>query len=257
MAAENTGRTGPIVILLHGAGLNRAMWQPQIERLGEEHKVVAVDLPGHGRLQNVRFTLDAAIEQVEETIAQEESGPAVIVGSSLGGYVAIAYAAKHKKNVAGLVLSGCCVQYFGIIGAVARANVFALRSMPRFLFDGMQKKMLASVAAPADVEAIVQNGLSLSGAQDGMKEVIGKDFVAMFGRCDVPVLLLNGERDTLNRKYEGLFVTASRNVKRAVVAGAGHLCSLERPSEFSELAGQFIKRTRQSSTDYTDEHRLE
>jgi pimeloyl-ACP methyl ester carboxylesterase len=241
VATEDADRTRPIVILLHGAGLNRAMWQPQLENLGKEHKVVAVDLPGHGQLRNVGFTLDAAIEQVEDTIAQEKSGPAVIVGSSLGGYVAIAYAAKHNKKVAGLVLSGCCVQYFGIIGAVARANVFAMRFTPRFLFEEMQKKMLASVAAPADVEAIVQNGLSISGAQDGMKEVIGKDFVAMFGRCDAPVLLLNGERDTLNRKHESLFVQTSREVKRSVVAGAGHLCSLERPGEFSEIVGQFIK----------------
>ena len=241
MRTENGERVRPLVILLHGAGLNRAMWQPQLESLGREHKVVAVDLPGHGQLRKDRFTLDAAMQRVEDTVVQENSGPVVLVGLSLGGYVAMAHAAKYNKSVAGLVLSGCCVQYFGIIGALARANVFALRCTPRVLFEGLQKKMLSSVAAPSEVEAIVQNGLSISGARDGMNAVIGKDFIAMFKSCAAPVLLLNGERDVLNRKHESTFAGARRDVKRSVVLGAGHLCSLERPDNFSEITGQFIK----------------
>lgn len=59
---------GPLVVLVHPTRLNRTYWAPQIEALSGANRVVAVDLPGHGRLIDQPFTLPAAVESVRAAL---------------------------------------------------------------------------------------------------------------------------------------------------------------------------------------------
>ena len=96
----------PTIVFIHGTRLTRAMWRPQVP-LADRYRLVMTDLPGHGSLASVRFTLPAASAHVSRVIEAAARGRAVIVGQSLGGYVAMDVAAQHPEQVAALVLCNC------------------------------------------------------------------------------------------------------------------------------------------------------
>lgn len=220
------------------------MWVPQVHALKGEVLVCAPDLPGHGRLSDRAFTLESAVDRTAEAIAsQSTTGKAVTVGLSLGGYVAIAHAARYPEQVAGMVLSGCCVQYFGLIGFLARVSVLVLRWTSPHRFEATQRKILSRCTSPKMVEALADAGFSVRGGRQGMEAVIGRDFLAMLKWVQAPVLIVNGERDWLNRRQERRLLDLPKDVEHTVVKGAGHLCSLEQPAVFTDAVRQFARRT--------------
>ena len=88
---------GPPVIFLHGLSWDRRIWQPLLARLCHQFRCVALDLPGHGRSQDLPSTGDYRLEAVacklNAAIAQLEIQSPVLVGHSLGGIIASYYAA--------------------------------------------------------------------------------------------------------------------------------------------------------------------
>ena len=61
---------GPVMVLVHGAVVTRKIWIPQVRDLSAEYRVIAPDLPGHGSLAGVPFSLDVAAETVAEVIRE-------------------------------------------------------------------------------------------------------------------------------------------------------------------------------------------
>ena len=146
---------------------------------------------------------------------------------------------KNPDQVAGLVLSGCCVQYTGIIGLMARINTMLLNWFTDERFISMQKRMIDAVTDSAVCEAVADKGISRRGAQDGMSEVIGRDFTSMLHSCQLPIVIVNGEHDTLNRRYEQKMISAMDNARIEVLKNCGHLCSLESSALFSSIIRHF------------------
>ncbi len=76
------------VVLIHGIRLSSSMWQAQLAAVEATGRpAIAVDLPGHGTRADDAFTIDAAMAVVDAAV-QRLGGRAVVVGLSLGGYVA-------------------------------------------------------------------------------------------------------------------------------------------------------------------------
>lgn len=232
-----------VIVLLHGGGLNRAMWLPQLEALEKEFDIVAIDLPGHGSRANVAFTLDGAVESVARSIEARLPGRVIVAGASLGGYVAIAHAAKYPNQISSLFLSGCCVSYFGVIGTIARFNLILLRYVSSKRQTIMQVNMLKKVTTSRVIEEMTRAGLAPGSARDGLKEVIGVDFLSKAKRIEAPVMVANGENDYLNRKYQKEFVATLHNGSTVVFPGCGHLCSLEKPELFADYLLDFSRAT--------------
>ena len=119
-------------MFVHGTRLNRNQWLPQLRRLSDRYRCVAIDLPGHGERADERFTMQAASDAVIAAIeAEAPAGRAVIVGLSLGGYVAIEAAERCPERVAGLVLSGCSAEPVGPVALLFRALAAVLERAPR------------------------------------------------------------------------------------------------------------------------------
>lgn len=99
--------TGPAVVLLHGLGDSAATWSGVAERLADRFETIAVDLLGHGDSPHPddpdEFTRDRALDDIDDVLATLD-GPAVLVGHSLGGYLALAHAATRPGVARGLVL---------------------------------------------------------------------------------------------------------------------------------------------------------
>ena len=102
------GAAGPRipVLLVHGIRTSASMWRHQREWLAAAgHPVLAVDLPGHGSRLHEPFTLEGALAAIDAGV-DRLGAPVLLVGLSLGGYYAIAYAARNPGKVLGLVAAG-------------------------------------------------------------------------------------------------------------------------------------------------------
>src|SRR4051794_19226116 len=98
---------GPVVVLLHAFPLDRSMWLPQIDQLADQYRVIAPDLPGFG---DSPLRPDASIDGFADAVAEhldekEITGPVVLGGLSMGGYVALAFARKYPQRLRALVLA--------------------------------------------------------------------------------------------------------------------------------------------------------
>ena len=117
---------GPPIVFLHSTRLTRGMWAAQMGQLSDTYKVIAPDLPGHGVRADEPFTLDSAADLVARVIDEAASGRAVVVGLSLGGYVAMHLAARSPDRVRGLVLAGASAEPAGIRSAPYREYAIAI-----------------------------------------------------------------------------------------------------------------------------------
>ena len=121
-AVEATGPLGaPALVFLHGTRRTRTMWRHQLDGLGDEFRLVAVDLPAHGALADVPFRLADATAFVAEVIDAAAGGRAIVVGQSLGGYVGMDLAAASPERVAGLVLANATAEPRSIVRRAPRA----------------------------------------------------------------------------------------------------------------------------------------
>lgn len=98
---------GPTIVLLHGFAASLHTWEPWVERLSGDHRVVSIDLPGHGLTR----TPDGYVTSTKGNVAfvkaaadQLKLPPFVLVGNSMGGGVAWNYALAHPDDLRGLVL---------------------------------------------------------------------------------------------------------------------------------------------------------
>ncbi len=99
--------TGPPIVFIHGMGTSSATWATCMDLLEDRFSVVAVDLLGHGRSPVVddpaEYTRDRALDDLDDVLADLDS-PAVLVGHSLGGYLALAHAATRPGVARGVVV---------------------------------------------------------------------------------------------------------------------------------------------------------
>lgn len=101
------GEGSPPILFIHGMGASAATWAECMRLLAPKHRVVAVDLLGHGSSpvpdDPDEYTRDKALADLDEVLA-ELGEPAVLVGHSLGGYLSLAHAATRPGATRGVVV---------------------------------------------------------------------------------------------------------------------------------------------------------
>lgn len=97
---------GPVIVLLHGFMETKSIWEDFTGKLTDSFKIVAIDLPGHGASESVAdvHTMKLMSDVVKEVFTAEDIVDAIIVGHSMGGYVALQFASEHENLLKGLVL---------------------------------------------------------------------------------------------------------------------------------------------------------
>jgi pimeloyl-ACP methyl ester carboxylesterase len=234
----------PALVLVHGSVVSRKMWLPQLRSLSDAYRVIAPDLPGHGELGSTPWSFGAAVEVVARTIEREARGRALVVGLSLGGYVAMRLAHRHPDAVSGLVLVGCSRGYDGAIGVYLKAVASLmrhgyLRQSPKKLEEKTRRLFSPTYASVADEQ--VGAGLHAEPLADAFTEMASTDWLALVAQLDLPILIVNGERDTMVRRGEKDFVAAAPATRVVTLAGAGHACNLDRPEEFDRAVREFAR----------------
>jgi pimeloyl-ACP methyl ester carboxylesterase len=234
----------PAIILVHGSVVTRTIWLPQLGGLAADFRVIAPDLPAHGSRANLPFNFDGAVQMLADLIQDEARGRAIVAGLSLGGYVAIDLARRYPGAVTGLVLSGCSVNFVGVLGVYLKGVSWLMQhgwlTQSRERAEQRTRKIFP--AALADVaDAQIRAGVYPESLGAAFAELAGRDFTALLRAYPGPCLFLNGEYDRPSRRGEAAFVAASRHGRAQVVPGARHACNLDNPDAYNAAVRGFAK----------------
>ena len=236
------GAGEPALVFIHGGLADRTFWEGQLRVFAGLHRVVALDLPGHGEsgLNRKKWGIPEFGADVKAVIEAEKLKNVIIFGNSLGGPVAIEAALFLPDRVFGVV----GVDTFQVLDnritpkeAKERAELFqrdfagALKQMVRMLFhDDADPALIAeaeSRMAGTSPEAVHAMFLSLAGYDQG----------AAVSRLTVPLRAINGDLYPTD-------VMGNRKVKpdfdAVIMKHMGHYPMLERPTEFNDRVTEIV-----------------
>lgn len=238
---------GPVVVLVHGAGVDHRSWQPQLEALSDEFTVIAWDEPGAGRSDDPPegFGVADYAHCLATLIEGVGLGPAHVVGLSWGGTVVLELYRLHPENVRTLILADTYAGWKGSLPEEeVRGRVKGVRAMlassgrydPPGLFAGEPPAEFASLFV--EMTAAVRPG-SLMRQLSAMAETDQREVLAAIA---VPTLLIWGDADarsplSVARQFAG----AIRGARLVVLPGAGHVSNLEQPRAFTDALRNFCR----------------
>lgn len=233
---------GAPLVLVHGIRLSALMWDPHARRLGTRFRITAPDLPGHGSLRGGGpFRLEEAVERVGAAVEEATRATGrrpLVAGASLGGYVALAYGAAHPDTAAGLLVQGSTARPDGPAGLVYRATARAFAALGPDRAARLNARAFRRGLPPESREAVLRGGLAMPAFGEAVAELVRQDFLAVAGRCRLPVLFVNGRGDRLFRTAEREFTAAARAAgggARLCHVDGGHLMSLTDPETFARI----------------------
>jgi len=230
----------PTIVFLHGTRLTGAVWASQVDALADRFHCLAPDLPGHGRAAGVPFTLDGAAASVAELIEREaHGGRAIVVGLSLGGYIAMAVAAGWPDRVIGLAISGATAEPIGPRRFFYRALATVYARVPEPLLVSINRRFFRWRYRPAIAGPILADGFWFRGGAEALRSLVGERFKPRLAAFVGPTLIINGDRDVFFRPTEPSFVAAAANPRRALIRGAAHHANIDRPDAFTAAIRRF------------------
>ena len=246
VAYERVGE-GPPLVLVHGAGVDGRMWQPQVSALAGEFTVVAWDEPGAGRSEDVpaSFGLAGFAHCLGALIDALALGPAHVAGLSWGGTVVLELYRHHPECVATLILADTYAGWKGSLSAEeVRARIEGVRKMlaaeqrydPPGLFAGDPPTAFAHLLEEMTAAARPE---SLWTQLSVMAQADQRDLLPTIA---VPSLLIWGESDARSPlSVARQFKETIPGAELVVIPGAGHVSNLEQPGPFNDALRRFCR----------------
>ncbi len=198
------------IVLVHGTRTSSAIWDDQVRALTQGgHATVAIDLPGHGSRSDERFTFEGGLAAIDEAVRSCDSPP-LLVGLSLGGYMALAYAGEHEDRLAGVLLAGCSTD---------------LKGKPLRAYRRASHRLVPALGLGGGTWHVVTDMLAALHGYSPLRDL---------RRLALPVWLVNGARDPLRfgaRRYLG----ANPGARQWVVPRAGHDVNSHNPVAFNRI----------------------
>ncbi len=234
---------GPVIVLVHGLGSQAEHWLPVARRLAPRHRVVLVDLPGHGEsAMPAPFSLERATQALDRALARTGREPVVLVGHSLGGVVAAAEACEHPSRVRALVLIETALR-----PQVSPAERRALLSELDSDYQGVLRgAYLAFGRDSAQGEALYRQVAAMepSVVKPWIRLSCTADLSRRVARLQVPLLVVLAPRSW--PRGEPWVETAAilgygsvPRVRAARVDSCGHYVMLDRPDDLARLLERF------------------
>jgi pimeloyl-ACP methyl ester carboxylesterase len=240
---NESGPSGaPSIVFLHGIGASGWMWRDQVASLGEFH-CITVDLPGHGKSNQVTWTsLADTADQVAALIkAHATNGRAHVVGLSLGGYVALLLLEHYAKLVDRVVVSGVTVAPMPNRSLLKPQLWLMSALMKRRWYAKMQIK---SMHVPLDLQpAATENLLAMS--MDAYRRIWEEavDFHVPSALRDVnnPTLVTAGSNESqIILEAVRVIPKLMPNAEGCLAPGLGHGWNIEAPDLFTAMVRAWI-----------------
>lgn len=244
---------GPPIVLVHGVTLQSSVWAYQFRDLGSSHRMVAIDVRGHGRSEpgEAGMTIAAMADDIADVLEALDLRQATLAGHSMGGMAVLRFCRRHPNVLAGRVGAVGIVSSAGGIepplagwrrfGPPAAALVVAGHARlngagrPLVPAGSVAERAARVVFGHRPDPATVRRAVELSRAMAPDKfvallpELVGFDERAAFEDLPVPCVVVVGDRDLLTPpRYAEALVSTLPGSRLVVWRGAGHMLMYER-----------------------------
>jgi len=251
---------GPGILLVHGLAGSWRNWLENIPSLADQHRVVAIDLPGFGEsdLPRQPISMPGYGEVIAALTTELGLGPeTTVVGHSMGGLIAIE-SVLHSPGVFGQI---CLVASAGISGVRAARQrkdltrnlmsafqpFASLKPDQGFTRPRLRAARFAGVIAhpenlnPEILYELAAYGLRAPGLLQAAYELAGHDLRDRLAEVRQPTLLIWGTRDLLVPLAAGRsFQRRIPDSELIVLPDTGHMVQMERPFRFNWEVAQFV-----------------
>lgn len=281
------GGSGTPIVLVHGLGGSHVNWLAVGERLAERGRVLAPDLAGFGRTPLAGRSSGVGDNRalLDRFLGASCAEPAVLVGNSMGGLIALMEAALRPDRVAGLVLVGpaqprpllAAVDWMVLASFAAYATpVFGesfVRWRARLLGpEGVVRQTLALCCVDADriprdvyaahVALAAERAAAMPWAAEAFlaaaRSIVARTiragwFAELVRGVKAPTLLVQGDCDRLVPLAASRALAESRpDWRLEVLPGIGHVPQLEAPDRFVDLVGAWLDEVRAPASEIRD-----
>lgn len=236
---------GKVIVFLHGFLENSRMWRFFQNNLSKKYRVIAIDLPGHGRSSkktNEVNRMEDMAKKVNNVLEHLKIDDVIIIGHSMGGYVALAFADLYKYKVSGLGLFYSTTLPDDEIKKEQRLKAaevvvknpkeFFRLSIPN-LFAPDNVPLMQSEIKTAISWAKHASLTGISAALKGMR--LRKDRTDVLRNLDKPILLILGKYDTAIKNAELINKLEGTEHLSIFEISTGHMGALEAPEECLEI----------------------
>lgn len=236
--------SSPALVFVHGWGQAAQTWHAQIDYFGARHKVLAANLSGHGGAP------DRPAEDWEDALLEAlPDEPAILVGWSLGGMLALSVAARHPERLAGLVLLSATPSFrrrpgwrYGCADQVLERFRTGLQQDAARLLDRFFAMMLQGDKLDREnylniVRHTVdrRHPASKQGLEAGLQLLDTLDLREGLSGIDVSTLVVHGAADTITPVGASRYLAERIPGAKLRIMPAGHAPHLTRPQAFDEL----------------------
>ena len=241
---DSRGKGRPAFVFIHGWTCDRSFFAPQAKHFGRRHRVVSLDLRGHGESDKPQgaYPINAYVDDIAFLIGTLRLGKVVAIGHSMGGITALELAVAHPDKVAAIVMVDPAPLVWppelktGVDAIVAAIEAGNQEPRRQFIADALfmktsdkalKKRVLkVRMAAPSHVAA------------NAMKGILSYDGVSAAARCKVPALHL-AATPPLNPPH--LMSQWLPTVVNGWTVGAGHFNMMEVPDQVNSMIAAFLR----------------
>jgi len=240
---------GTTIVLLHGFLENASMWNEISSELSKRNRIVTIDLLGHGRSDCLGYlhSMELFSETVEAVLKQLRIRKCIVIGHSLGGYVALAFAERNPQKIKGLCLLNATSNEDDQERKQlrTRANIMIqnnFTTMVRMSFTN-----LFSEVSRVNYADEIKNGLdealktSIQGyiaGQEGMKLRPNRNHV--LAKNDFKKMIITGRKDPVLEIQKSIEEAEKTNSK-LIIFPDGHMSHIENFAKLIVVLKNFIK----------------
>jgi pimeloyl-ACP methyl ester carboxylesterase len=245
---SDTGK-GTAVVLLHGFLENKTMWDLYVSELSKKNRIITIDLLGHGETESLGYvqTMEENADVVHDVLSKLRIRKAILVGHSMGGYVALAFAELYPEKMKALVLLNSTSKEDSperkknrdrAIKAVKKDYETFIRLSIANLFSEDNREILTAEIEEVKTQALKTPLQGIVASLEGMK--IRKDREILLHTTSYPKLLILGEKDPVLNYKENLEQIKNTDVE-LVTFPDGHMSSIENRDLLKTILLDFFK----------------
>jgi len=245
---SDTG-SGKAVVLLHGFLLNMTMWNTLKATLKEKNRVVTIDLLGHGKTESISevHTMEAMAEAVNAVLHHLKIKRSILIGHSMGGYVALAYAEKNPQTLEGLCLANSTAKADdfekrknrdrAILAVRMKQKTFIRLSIPN-LFRPKNRRIFSKEINRLKKLGFKIQEQGITASLEGMK--VRKNREELFRSLPINKMLIIGKKDPI-LDYNSLMEQIKNSDIKSIELADGHMSYIENKKEFTYSIMHFIE----------------
>jgi pimeloyl-ACP methyl ester carboxylesterase len=241
---------GTAVVLLHGFLENKTMWDKYVSALSKNHRVITIDLLGHGETECLGYvhTMEDQADMIFAVLISLRIRKIVLIGHSMGGYVALAFAELYPDYVKGLLLLNSTsradsderkINRDRAIKAVKQNHTNFVRISITNLFSEDNREVLAKEIEKVKLQALNTPLQGIVASLEGMK--IRKDREVLLHFAPYPIQLVLGKKDGVLIYQETIDQIEGTKVELTAFPD-GHMSHIENEKELKIVLLEFLKK---------------